>query len=146
EGPVLLVANHAGVMPYDGPVLQQVMLRERPDLVEARWLVEDQIFHAPFFGTLFNRLGALRACPENAQRLLSEDRPVIVFPEGAQGLRKPFSERDQLKRFGRGGFVKVALRSQVPIVPVAVVGAEETSPLLARLPGSIFGLGYVPLT
>ena len=146
EGPVLLVANHAGVMPFDGPVLQQVLTRERPDLNEARWLVEDQIFHAPFFGTLFNRLGALRACPQNARRLLSEQRPVIVFPEGAQGLGKPYRERGQLKRFGRGGFVKIALRARVPIVPVAIVGSEETSPLMARLPGSIFGLGYIPVT
>jgi len=146
RGPVLLVANHSGVIPYDGPVLQQVLIRERPDLNEARWLVEDQIFHAPFFGTLFNRLGALRACPENARRLLGEGRPVCVFPEGAQGMGKPFGERHQLKRFGRGGFVKLALRAGVPIVPVAIVGSEETSPLLARLPGSVFGLGYVPLT
>lgn len=146
SGPVLLVANHAGVMPFDGPVLQQVLTRERPDLAESRWLIEDQIFHAPFFGTLFNRLGALRACPQNARRLLSEGRPVIVFPEGAQGLGKPFRERGKLKRFGRGGFVKIALRAQVPIVPVAIIGSEETSPLVARLPGSIFGLGYVPVT
>jgi 1-acyl-sn-glycerol-3-phosphate acyltransferase len=97
-------------------------------------------------GTLVNRLGAVRACQENAARLLEEGRPLVVFPEGIQGLSKPFAQRYQLKRFGRGGFVKLALRSGAPIVPVAIVGAEETSPLLARLPGGFLGLPYLPVT
>jgi len=95
---------------------------------------------------LLNRIGAIRASPENALRLLDEGRPVIVFPEGIHGIGKPFTERYQLKRFGRGGFVKVALRAKVPIVPVAVVGAEESMPLLFKLPGQFFGLPYLPLT
>jgi 1-acyl-sn-glycerol-3-phosphate acyltransferase len=144
-GPAILVANHSGTVPFDGPVLHHALLRERPDLKESRWLLEDQVFYAPFFGTLFNRLGALRASPENALRLLEERRPVIVFPEGAQGLGKLYRERYQLKRFGRGGFVKLALRAGVPVVPVAVVGAEDSTPLLAKLPGSLLGLPYVPL-
>ena len=71
---------------------------------------------------------------------------VAVFPEGIHGLSKPFSERYQLKRFGRGGYVKLAVRLNVPIVPVAIVGAEESMPLLARLPGGLFGLPYLPIT
>jgi 1-acyl-sn-glycerol-3-phosphate acyltransferase len=145
-GPVLLVANHSGALPIDGPVLQQALSRERPDLQEARWLAEDQVFHAPMLGTLMNRLGAVRACPENALRLLDELRPVIVFPEGIQGLSKPFAQRYQLKRFGRGGFVKLALRTGAPIIPVAIVGAEETVPLFGKLPASFLGLPYLPLT
>jgi 1-acyl-sn-glycerol-3-phosphate acyltransferase len=145
-GPVLLVANHSGALPFDGPVLQQALSRERPDLQEARWLAEDQVFHAPMLGTLMNRLGAVRACPENALRLLDELRPVIVFPEGIQGLSKPFAQRYQLKRFGRGGFVKLALRTGAPIVPVAIVGAEETAPLFGKIPASFLGLSYLPLT
>jgi 1-acyl-sn-glycerol-3-phosphate acyltransferase len=145
-GPVLLVANHSGALPIDGPVLQQSLSRERPDLQEARWLAEDQVFHAPMLGTLMNRLGAVRACPENALRLLDELRPVIVFPEGIQGLSKPFAQRYQLKRFGRGGFVKLALRTGAPIVPVAIVGAEETVPLFGKIPASFLGLPYLPLT
>lgn len=145
-GPVLLVANHSGALPLDGPVLQQALSRERPDLQEARWLAEDQVFHAPMLGTLMNRLGAVRACPENALRLLDELRPVIVFPEGIQGLSKPFAQRYQLKRFGRGGFVKLALRTGAPIVPVAIVGAEETAPLFGKLPAGFLGLPYLPLT
>jgi 1-acyl-sn-glycerol-3-phosphate acyltransferase len=145
-GPVILVANHAGALPVDGPVLQMALARERPDLQEARWLVEDQVFYAPMLGTLMNRLGAVRACPENAARLLNELRPVIVFPEGIQGLSKPFAQRYQLKRFGRGGFVKLAMRTGAPIVPVAVVGAEETAPLLGKIPASVLGVPYLPVT
>jgi 1-acyl-sn-glycerol-3-phosphate acyltransferase len=145
-GGAILVANHSGALPYDGPVAALAILRERPDLREPRWLVEDQVFHAPVLGTLFNRLGAVRACPENALRLLDEQRPVIVFPEGYQGLSKPFAQRYQLKRFGRGGFVKLALRTGAPIIPVAIVGSEETSPLLGRIPASFLGVPYVPLT
>ncbi|NPC85913.1 acyltransferase family protein, partial [Pyxidicoccus fallax] len=146
QGAAILVANHSGALPYDGLVMSLVITRERPDLREPRWLVEDQVFHAPVLGTLFNRLGAVRACPENALRLLDEQRPLVVFPEGYQALSKPFAERYRLKRFGRGGFVKLALRTGAPIVPVAIVGGEETSPLLGRLPASFLGLPYVPLT
>ncbi|WP_223646420.1 1-acyl-sn-glycerol-3-phosphate acyltransferase [Corallococcus sp. EGB] len=146
RGAAILVANHSGALPYDGLVMAQALLRERPDLLEARWLVEDQVFHAPMLGTLFNRLGAVRASPENALRLLDERRPLVVFPEGYQGASKPFAERYRLKRFGRGGFVKLALRTGAPIVPVAIVGAEETSPLLGRIPGGFLGFPSLPLT
>jgi len=145
SGPAVFVANHAGAIPVDGPILQQAIARERPDLGDPRWLVEDQVFHAPFLGVLFNRLGAVRACPENALRLLQERHPLLVFPEGLQGIQKPFRERYQLKRFGRGGFVKIALKAKVPIVPVAIAGSEETYPLLGKLPGRWLGLPYLPL-
>ncbi len=145
-GRCILVANHSGALPFDGPVLAQALRRERADLEDPRWLVEDQIFYAPFLGTLLNRLGAIRASPENAVRLLEEERPVIVFPEGIQGMGKPYRERYQLKRFGRGGFAKLALRTRSPIIPVAIVGAEESMPLIARLPGKFLGFPYLPLT
>lgn len=145
-GAAILVANHSGAVPFDGPVLHAALRRERADLGDARWLIEDQLFYAPFLGTLLNRLGAVRASPENALRLLSDFRPVIVFPEGIQGISKPFSERYKLMRFGRGGFVKLALRARVPIVPIAIVGGEESSPLLARIPAKPLGMPYVPIT
>jgi len=145
-GPFIIVANHAGALPLDGPVLHLALRRERPDLEESRWLLEDQIFHAPFVGVLANRLGAVRANPENAMQLLGEGRPLVVFPEGFHGLSKPFSERYQLKRFGRGGYVKIALRAGVPIVPAAIIGGEESMPLLGKLPGGLFGLQYLPIT
>ncbi len=145
SGPCLIIANHSGALPLDGPLIHHALRRERPDLTEGRWLVEDQIFHAPILGTMLNRLGAVRASPQNATRLLEEGRPVIVFPEGLAGIGKPFHERYQLKRFGRGGFAKLALRTNAPIIPLAVVGAEESMPLFAKLPGELFGLPYLPV-
>lgn len=145
-GASLLIANHSGALPLDGPMLYLALQRERADLPGVRWLIEDQVFHAPFVGVLANRLGAVRANPENATRLLEEKRPVAVFPEGIHGISKRFSQRYQLKRFGRGGYVKLAVRLNVPIVPVAIVGAEESMPLLARLPGGFLGLPYLPIT
>ena len=145
-GGALLVANHAGALPLDGPMLHEALRRERPDLPESRWLAEDQVFYAPLLGTLFNRLGAVRASPDSATRLLAEGRPVLIFPEGIQGIGKPFRERYRLQRFGRGGFVKLALRTHRPILPVAIMGAEETLPLLGKLPGGLLGVPYVPVT
>lgn len=145
-GPCIVVANHAGALPLDGPMLHLALRRARPELKESRWLLEDQVFHAPFVGVLANRLGAVRASPENALRLLEEGRPVLVFPEGFQALSKPMGERYQLRRFGRGGYVKIAARAKVPIVPVAIVGGEESMPLLAKIPARALGLPYLPLT
>ena len=145
-GGALLVANHAGALPLDGPMLHEALRRERPELPEARWLAEDQVFYAPVLGTLFNRLGAVRASPDSATRLLAEGRPVLIFPEGIQGIGKAFRDRYRLQRFGRGGFVKLALRTRRPILPVAIMGAEETLPLLGKLPGGLFGVPYVPVT
>lgn len=145
EGACLLVCNHSGALPLDGPMLRTVLRRDcrRPD---ARWLVEDGVFYAPFVGTWLNRLGAVRACPENAERLLAGGTAVAVFPEGLLGLGKTVAHRYQLQRFGRGGFVKLALRTGVPIIPVAVVGAEDATPLLAKLPLKRFGAPYLPVT
>jgi len=145
-GGALLVANHAGALPLDGPILHEALRRERPDLPDSRWLAEDQVFYAPLLGTLFNRLGAVRASPDSATRLLAEGRPVLIFPEGIQGIGKPFRERYRLQRFGRGGFVKLALRTRRPILPVAIMGAEETLPLLGKLPGGFLGVPYLPVT
>jgi 1-acyl-sn-glycerol-3-phosphate acyltransferase len=145
-GGALLVANHAGALPLDGPMLHEALRRERPDLPDSRWLAEDQVFYTPLLGTLFNRLGAVRASPDSATRLLAEGRPVLIFPEGIQGIGKPFRERYRLQRFGRGGFVKLALRTHRPILPVAIMGAEETLPLLGKLPGGLLGVPYVPVT
>ncbi|MEK7832440.1 MAG: lysophospholipid acyltransferase family protein, partial [Acidobacteriota bacterium] len=146
QGPCILVANHAGALPIDGPVLQLAIQRARPEVPESRWLLEDELFYAPCIGVLANRLGAVRASPENALALLAEGRPLVVFPEGIHGLSKPFADRYQLRRFGRGGYLKIAIRARVPIIPIAIVGGEEAMPLLAKLPGGIFGMKHLPLT
>lgn len=148
EGRCLLVANHSGTVPLDGAMIGRAIKREHPCPRDVRWLNEDFIYHFPFLGSIGTRLGAVRACQENAERLLAHEELVCVFPEGIKGIGKLFRERYRLQRFGRGGFVKLCLRTSTPIVPVAVVGAEETSPLLFRHEylARAFGVPYVPIT
>jgi len=148
SGRVLLVANHSGTLPLDGAMIRMAVKREHPARREVRWLTEDFIHHFPFLGAMSNRLGAVRACQENAERLLQHESLVCVFPEGVKGIGKLFSERYRLQRFGRGGFIKLALRTGTPIVPVAVVGAEETNPMLFRTEflSKALGVPYVPFT
>lgn len=148
EGRCLLVANHSGTVPLDGVMIRTAIKREHPRARDVRWLSEDFVHHFPFVGSLGTRLGAVRACQENAERLLAHEELVCVFPEGIKGIGKLFRERYRLQRFGRGGFVKLCLRTQTPIVPVAVVGAEETAPLLFRHEylARALGLPYVPIT
>jgi 1-acyl-sn-glycerol-3-phosphate acyltransferase len=148
EGRCLLVANHSGTIPFDGIMLRLAVRREHPLHRDVRWLAEDVIFHFPFLGSFTARVGAVRACQENAERLLHHDALVAVFPEGMKGIGKLFKDRYKLQRFGRGGFVKLCLRTRTPIVPVAIVGGEETNPMLARVEylTRAFGVPYLPVT
>jgi 1-acyl-sn-glycerol-3-phosphate acyltransferase len=129
---ILFVANRSGILPYDGLMLAHAIEREHPSGVRPRFLVADWLVGLPFSQPVLARLGGVRACPENASRLLESDQPVIAFPEGQKGALKPFGDRYRLQRFGRGGFVSLAIRQGVPIVPAAVVGAEEVHPILMR--------------
>jgi 1-acyl-sn-glycerol-3-phosphate acyltransferase len=147
-GRAILVANHSGALPYDALMLMRAVEREHPAGRRLRPLIEDDVFHFPYLGTFLNRMGGVRACPENAERLLAEEELVAVFPEGIQGIGKLYRDRYRLQRFGRGGFVKLALRTGSPIVPVAIVGAEEATPMVARLTwlARAVGLPHLPLT
>lgn len=149
EGRCLLVANHSGgPLPYDGLMLRTAVRREHAAHRELRWLAEDFVYHLPFVGTAMNRLGAVRACQENAERLLSGGNLVAVFPEGAKGIGKLFKDRYRLQRFGRGGFIRLCLRTGTPLVPSAIVGAEEASPMLYRVEylTKALGIPYLPIT
>lgn len=148
EGPALLVGNHAGLVPYDAMMLKYAVLRHSPVRRGVRPLVPDFVFHFPFLGVLLNRLGGVRACPENAERLLERGELVAVFPEGLKGLGKLYRERYRLQRFGRGGFVKLALRTGVPLLPVAIVGAEEIHPMIGRVTwvAEKVGIPFIPIT
>jgi 1-acyl-sn-glycerol-3-phosphate acyltransferase len=148
SGRCIIVANHSGTLPLDGLMLRTALRLEHAAARELRWLAEDFLFYLPFAGVFMNRVGAVRACQENAERLLGKDGLLAVFPEGVQGIRKLFSERYRLQRFGRGGYIRLALRMQAPIVPCAIVGAEETNPLLYRLESvaGLMGLPYIPVT
>lgn len=149
DGRIILVANHGGALPWDALVL--IAALSRGDAArDVRPLVEDAVMTAPFLGTFLNRLGCVRASQDNATRLLNLGAACLVFPEGEQGLGKTWGRRHQLQRFGRGGFVRLAVRTDTVLVPVAVVGSEETAPLLARIDAfSAFlaeGLPWFPLT
>lgn len=130
EGRVLLVSNHSGQLPFDAAMVGLSLLVERDPPRVARALVERWVPTLPFFSTLMARLGQVVGTPDNCRRLLAADEAILVFPEGVRGLNKPWSERYRLQKFGRG-FMRLALESGVPIVPVAVVGAEEQAPALA---------------
>jgi 1-acyl-sn-glycerol-3-phosphate acyltransferase len=148
SGRCLVVANHSGTLPIDGVMLRSAVRIEHPSVRELRWLAEDFIFYLPFAGAFFNRIGAVRACQENAERLLKKGNLVAVFPEGIKGIRKLYKDRYNLQRFGRGGFIRLCLRTQTPLVPCAVIGAEETNPMLYRIEylSKALGLPYVPVT
>ena len=149
EGRCIIVANHAGgPLPYDGLMLRAAVRREHDFKRDLRWLTEDFVFYLPFVGASLNRLGAVRACQENAERLLSRERLIAVFPEGAKGIGKLFGDRYRLQRFGRGGFIRLCLRTGTPIVPCAIVGAEEANPTVYRLESlaKLVGLPYLPVT
>lgn len=148
DGRALLVANHSGVVPWDAVMVMTAILECHEKPRYARGLYLSWAAEMPFMGLFMNRLGQVQALPENAVRLLNEDELVMVFPEGAKGIGKPFSERYQLARFGRGGFVRAALKAKAPIIPVSVVGAEEIHPMIGNAApvASIFNMPYVPIT
>jgi 1-acyl-sn-glycerol-3-phosphate acyltransferase len=147
-GGALVVANHSGTIPVDSLMATVALHDDHPAARRFRLLGADLVFSTPFMGALARKLGATLACNEDAERLLRAGELVGVFPEGFKGVGKPFSERYTLQRFGRGGFVTAALRAGVPIVPCAIVGAEEIYPMIgnARTAARVLGLPYFPIT
>ncbi|HVS08273.1 MAG TPA: lysophospholipid acyltransferase family protein, partial [Planctomycetota bacterium] len=148
QPPVLFVANRSGLLPYDGLMISDVVARAHGEPARPRFLVADWIITMPFAQHVLARLGGVRACRENAERLLRTGRSVVAFPEGQKGAAKTFRHRYRLQRFGRGGAVRVALETRALLVPVAVVGAEETHPVLFKV-GTLaraVGLPFLPVT
>jgi 1-acyl-sn-glycerol-3-phosphate acyltransferase len=148
RGRALLVANHAGIIPYDGAMIRTAILAEHPHPRHARMLVVDWAFAMPFTNMMLVKTGNVLAHPDNAIALLERDELVGVFPEGVKGAAKPYRDRYRIRRFGRGGFVQVALRTGAPIIPVAVVGSEEIHPVIADLQplARLLGLPIAPIT
>ncbi len=148
RGPCLLVANRSGLLPYDGLMLSHAVARRLPEGERPRFFVADWLMTLPFVQPYLARLGGVRACRENAERLLRRGQFVVAFPEGVKGAAKLFRERYRLQRFGRGGVVRVALEMGAPLVPVGVVGAEEAHPILFKwhTPARAVGLPFVPVT
>jgi 1-acyl-sn-glycerol-3-phosphate acyltransferase len=147
-GPALVVGNHAGTLPFDALMVALALLDEHPAHRSLRMLAADLAFDLPVVAPLARKSGNTLACGEDATRLLEAGELVGVWPEGYKGLGKPYRERYQLQRFGRGGFVEVALRAGAPIVPVAVVGSEEIYPMVANLRrlARLLGFPYFPVT
>jgi 1-acyl-sn-glycerol-3-phosphate acyltransferase len=148
EGAALLVSNHSGALPPDAPMIMQAIRHDHPAARPLYMLGEHWFKGYPGIGMLANKMGVVAAHPGNAQRLLGDEgRLVLVFPEGQRGSRKLYWQRYRLRRFGRGGFVRTAMRARAPIVPVALVGAEEAMPIFAHVPllERLTGLIYFPV-
>lgn len=150
SGRALLVSNHSGVLPWDGAMIAAAVAEDHPEQKDR--VVRNLYLHwfssLPLVAPTLAAMGQVPGIPENAVRLLENDELVCVFPEGLKGVGKLFKDRYKLARFGRGGFVQAALRARAPIVPVAVVGAEEIYPMLANVEpiAKLLGFPYFPLT
>lgn len=148
QGRTMLVCNHSGQLPFDGAMVGTGILQTHPSARFMRALYANWFPTLPFVSDVLTKAGQVLANDENAERLLRQDHLVAVFPEGYKGVGKLYRDRYHLARFGRGGFVRVALKTRAPLIPVAVVGAEETyislykSQTLAKL----IGFPYFPIS
>jgi 1-acyl-sn-glycerol-3-phosphate acyltransferase len=148
DGPALVVANHSGTLPMDALMLQVGLHDEHPASRNLRVLSADLVHEIPLLSALARKSGHIRAAPANADALLRAGELVGVFPEGFRGIGKPFADRYQLQRFGRGGFAATAIRAGVPLIPCAIIGAEEIYPMLgnAKKVADLLRLPYFPIT
>ena len=148
EGAALLVGNHSGTVAIDAVIVNYAVATEHPMERAVRNVGADLVFQLPFISHLARKTGNAVARDEDALELLRRGELVGVYPEGFKGVGKGWSERYKLQRFGRGGFIELALRMRVPIIPVAIVGAEEAYPMIAnaKLLANLFRLPYFPIT
>jgi 1-acyl-sn-glycerol-3-phosphate acyltransferase len=146
-GRVLLVANHSGQLPMDAAMIGVAMMLEADPPRVVRSMVEKWVPSLPYVSTFMARTGQIVGTPENCRRLLQAEEAILVFPEGARGITKLWPQRYQLQEFGLG-FMRLALETDTPLVPVAVVGAEEQAPALVNLKPVARALGFpaFPLT
>jgi 1-acyl-sn-glycerol-3-phosphate acyltransferase len=146
HGAALLVSNHSGVLPLDGAMIA-CAVHEQADRF-TRPLIAAWFGSLPMLSWFLRRVGGTLGHPDDTMRLLGRGELVLVFPEGVRGTGKPFNERYRLRRFGRGGYIEMALRARVPIIPISVVGAEEIYPMIADLQplARLIGFPYFPIT
>jgi 1-acyl-sn-glycerol-3-phosphate acyltransferase len=147
-GAAMLVGNHSGGIPYDGALLLHGIHRDHPSHRRVRPLVANFAFRQGWIANVISRIGGVRASRETALPLLAAGELIAVFPEGLRGVGKLYRERYRMARFGRGGFVRLASEAQVPLLPVAVVGAEEIHPVIGKITSLAepLGLPYIPIT
>jgi len=147
EGRLLLVGNHSGQLPFDAAMIGIYLMLEARNPRIIRAMVDTWVPSLPFVSTFVARCGQVVGTPENCRRLLAADEAILVFPEGMKGILKLYRDRYRLEEFGHG-FMRLALDTDTPIVPVAVVGAEEQAPAIADLKSvaKLVGLPALPLT
>ena len=147
-GAAMLVGNHSGGIPYDGALLLHGIHRDHPNHRRVRPLVANFAFRQGWMANVISRIGGVRASRETALPLLARGELVAVFPEGLRGVGKLYRERYRMARFGRGGFVRLSSEAQVPLIPVAIVGAEEIHPVIGKITSLAepLGLPYIPIT
>lgn len=145
-GRVLIIGNHSGQLPMDGPLVGYALLANPHGPRAARAMIERFFPTVPFLGNLLNGLGAVIGDPLNCAKMLEADEAIIVFPEGVRGAGKAYRKRYQLQRFGNG-FVHLAMQHRTPIIPVGIVGCEETMPSLGSIDplARLLGIPYVPI-
>lgn len=145
-GPVLIVANHSGQLPIDGALIAYAMTNRKKAPRLPRAMIERFFPTVPFLGNFLNQVGAVLGDPINCARMLENGEAIVVFPEGIRGSGKLYKDRYQLQRFGNG-FVHLAMKHNTPIVPVGVVGCEETIPALANIKplAKLLNVPYVPV-
>ncbi|MCG3174175.1 MAG: hypothetical protein GMKNLPBB_02399 [Myxococcota bacterium] len=146
-GRCMLIANHSGQIPLDGAMIAMALMLDSPQPRIVRAMVEKWVPTIPFVGPFFVRCGQVTGTPENCRRLLEWDECILVFPEGVRGISKLYSQRYQLQEFGYG-FMRLALETKAPIIPVGVVGAEEQAPALYNAKGmaKLLGMPALPIT
>ncbi len=147
-GAAMLVGNHSGGIPYDGALLLHGVHRDHPSHRRVRPLVANFAFRQGWIANVISRIGGVRASREIALPLLAKGELIAVFPEGLRGVGKLYRERYRMARFGRGGFVRLSSEAQVPLLPVAIVGAEEIHPIIGKITSLAepLGLPYIPIT
>jgi 1-acyl-sn-glycerol-3-phosphate acyltransferase len=146
-GRVLLVSNHSGQLPMDGAMIGVALMMEASPPRAIRSMVEKWVPTLPYISAFFARVGQIVGTPENCRRLLAADEAILVFPEGTRGISKLWPQRYQLQDFGLG-FMRLALETDTPIVPVAVIGAEEQAPALMDVKplAKLLGFPSFPIT
>ena len=147
DGRCLLISNHSGQLPFDAGMITMAVFLERTKPRICRAMIEKFVTDLPFVSYFMERCGQLIGTPDNCRRVLEAEEAILVFPEGVRGINKLFHERYQLKNFGLG-FMRLALETKTPILPVGVIGAEEQAPSLANLKkvAKLFGLPALPIT
>lgn len=143
KGAAILAANHSGTLPYDAAMLWADVYRNTNPPRAPRPIADYFVSSLPLVSTLFARSGTVGGSRGNARALLQAGEMLMLFPEGTEGIGKPFADRYELQRWSQG-HCELAIRHQAPVIPVAIIGAEEQMPQIARLPG-VAAVPYIPI-